>query len=100
MLAALPRRRRREVLRFLLVKVRNTGQYVVGCRCQVSRVVIVEVAEEPWSGLALTKRILVNYSLSATVVLTSSKNDPHDGFGKAFGQASILDDGCWLSTIG
>ena len=33
-------------------------------------------------------------SFFAFTVLTSSKDDPHDGFCKVFGQASILDDKC------
>ncbi len=47
----------------------------------------------------LNEEDINNCTLIATVVLTSSKNDPHDGFGRAFGQASIL-DGCWLSATG
>lgn len=69
---------RRENFRLLLVKVWQTGQNVIGCWCKLSGVVIVEIVEEPWRGLA------------------PSKNDPHDGFCKVFGQASIIDDRFWF----
>ena len=36
----------------ILVKVWKTSKDIIGCRCQVSRVVVVEIAEEPWRSLA------------------------------------------------
>lgn len=36
----------------LLVKIWKTSQDVIGGGCQVSRVVVIEIAEESWRGLA------------------------------------------------
>ena len=45
-------RRWRDILLLLLVKIWKTSQDVIGGRCQVSRVVVVEIAEESRRGLA------------------------------------------------
>ena len=52
MLADGARRRWRDILLLLLVKIWKTSQDVIGGRCQVSRVVVVKIAEESWRGLA------------------------------------------------
>ena len=52
MLAAGAWRRWRDILLLLLIKIWQTSQDVIGGRPQVSRVIVVEIAEEPWRGLA------------------------------------------------
>ena len=52
MLAAGAWRRWRDILLLLLVKIWKTSQDVISGRCQVSRVVVVKIAEESWRGLA------------------------------------------------
>ena len=57
MLAAGAWRRWRDILLLILVKIWKISQDVISGRCQVSRVVVVEIAEESWRGLACKAKI-------------------------------------------